>query len=84
MEDILDENYIYQTKHVLEIMIVMEALHPYQQNVIEMQTIEMHRRALRKSRDFYLIYLQQILDSIGESSKVYLNRYNITRNDDIY
>ena len=64
-------------------MIVMEALRPYQQNLIEMQTIEMHRRALRKSRDFYQIYLQQILDSISESSKDYLNRYNITRNDDI-
>ena len=62
----------------------METLRPYQQNLIEMQTIEMHSRALRKSRDFYQIYLQQILDSIGDSSKDYLNRFNVTRNDDIY
>ena len=61
----------------------MEALRPYHQKLIEMQTIEMHRRALQKSRDFYQIYLQQILDCIGESPN-YLNRYNITRNDDIY
>ena len=88
-DGILDENCIYQRligkQNVYsEITIVMEALRPYQQNLIEMQTIEMHRRALRKSRDFYQIYLQQILDSIGESSRDYLNRYNITRNDDIY
>ena len=88
-DGILDENCIYQRligkQNVYsEIMIVMEALRPYQQNLIEMQTIEMHRRALRKSRDFYQIYLQQLLDSIGEPSKDYLKRYNITSNDDIY
>ena len=57
-DGILDENCIYQRligkQNVYsEIMLVMEALRPYQQNLIEMQTIEMHRRALRKSRDFY-------------------------------
>ena len=65
-------------------MTVMEALRPYQQNLIEMQNTEMHRMALRKSRDFYHTYLQQNLDSIGESSRDYLNRYNITRDDDSY
>ena len=37
-----------------------------------------------KFRDFYHTYLQQNLDSIGESSRDYLNRYNITRDDDSY
>ena len=49
-----------------------------------MQNIEMHRMALQKSRDFYNTYLQQKLDSISESSRDYLNRYNITRDDDNY
>ena len=39
--------------------------------------------ALWKSRDYYQIYLQQILDSISESSRDYLNRC-ITRKDDRY
>ena len=47
-------------------MTVMEALRPYQQNLIEMQNIEMHRMAFRKSRDFYHTYLQQKVDSISE------------------
>ena len=63
-------------------MIVKEALRPYQQ--IQMQNIKMHRMALRKSRDFYKIYLQQILDSSSESSRDYLNRYNVARNDEMY
>ena len=61
----------------------MEALHPFQQNLIEMQNIEMHRMDLRKSRDFYHTFFQQKLDRISEPSSDYLNRYNITR-DDIY
>ena len=65
-------------------MTVMEALRSYQQNLIEMQNIEMHRMALQKSRDFYNTYLQQKLDNISESSRDYLNRYNITRDDDNY
>ena len=67
-----------------EIMIVMEALRFYQQNLIEMQIIEMHRMSLRKSRDFYQTYLQQNLDSISKPYRDYLNRCNISRDDDIY
>ena len=89
IDGIPDQNYIYQRlvckQNVYsEIMTVMEALRPYKQNLIEMQNTEMHRRALRKSRDFYHTYLQQKLYSIGESSRDYLNRYNITRDDDSY
>ena len=62
----------------------MEALCPYQQNLIEMQDIEMHRMSLRKSHDCYQSYVQQILDSIGEPSRDYRNRYNITRDYNIY
>ena len=70
----LDENDIHQKliskQNVYsEIMIVKEALRPYQQHLIQMQNIKMHRMALRKSRDFYRIYLQQILDSNSESSR---------------
>ena len=36
------------------------------------------------SRDFYKIYLQQILDSGSESSEDYLKRYNVARNDEVY
>ena len=67
-----------------EIMIVKEALRPYQQHVIQTQSIRIHRMALRKSRDYYQIYLQQILDNISESSRDYLNRYSITRKDNRY
>ena len=85
----LDENDIHQkliSKQNMysEIMIVKEALRPYQQHLIQMQNIKMHRMALRKSRDFYRIYLQQILDSSSESSRDYLNRYNVVRNDERY
>ena len=52
-----------------EIMIVKEALFPYQQHLIQMQNIRIHRMALRKSRDYYQTYLQQILDNVNESSK---------------
>ena len=79
IDGIPDQNYIYQRlvckQNVYsEITTVMEVLRPYQQNLIEMQNIEMHRMALRKSRDFYHTYLQQKLDSIGESSRDYLNQ----------
>ena len=85
----LDENDIHQkliSKQNMysEIMIVKEALRPYQQHLIHMQNIKMHRMALRKSRDFYKIYLQQILDSSSESSRDYLNRYYVVRNDEMY
>ena len=85
----LDENDIHQkliSKQNMnsEIMIVKEALRPYQQHLIQMQNIKMHRMALWKSRDFYKIYLQQILDSSSESSRDYLNRYNVARNDEMY
>ena len=65
-------------------MIVKEALRPYQQHLIQMQNIIIHRMALRKSRDYYQTYLQQILDNINESSRDYLNRYSIIRKDDRY
>ena len=67
-----------------EIMIVKEALRPNQQHLIQMQNIRIHRMALRKSRDYYQTYLQQILDNINESSRDYLNRHNITRKYDRY
>ena len=59
----LDENDIHQklsSKQNMysEIMIVKEALRPYQKHSIQMQNIKMHRMALRKSRDFYKIFVQ--------------------------
>ena len=47
----------------------MESLHPYQQNLIEMQTKEMHRRPSQSLEVSIKAYLKKILDSTGITSQ---------------
>ena len=63
-----DADYIYQKlvckeKMYSEILIVMEALRPYQQVLKQFQEIYTNIITLKKSRDFYNIFRDQLLNN---------------------
>ena len=65
MNGILDENHInqklvYKQNMYAEIMTMEDALRPYQQHLIQIQHREINIRSLRKSKDFYKVYTQNL------------------------
>ena len=83
-----DAHYIYQKlvckeNMYSEILMIMEALRPYQQVLKEFQEIDTNIITLKKSRDFYNIYRDQLLNNKDDYAIGFLDRYS-ENEEDIY
>ena len=83
-----DADYIYQKlvckeNMYSEIMMVMEALRPYQQVLKQFQETDTNVITLKKSRDFYNIYRDQLLKNKDDYAIGFLDRYS-ENEEDIY
>ena len=83
-----DAHYIYQKlvckeNMYSEILMIMEALRPYQQVLKEFQEIDTNIITLKKSRDFYNIYRDQLLNNKDDYAIGFLYRYS-ENEEDIY
>ena len=59
----------------VEIMMIKDALRPYQQQLIELQHRDINIPNLRKSKDFYRIYTQNPYHGANEEPKLYVEKY---------
>ena len=83
-----DADYIYQKlvcneNMYSEVMMVMEALRPYQQVLKQFQETDTNVITLKKSRDFYNIYRDQLLKNKDDHAIGFLDRYS-ENEEDIY
>ena len=83
-----DADYIYQKlackeNMYSEILMVMEALRPYQQVLKQFQEIYTNIITLKKSRDLYNIYRDQLLNNKDDYAIGFLDRYS-ENEEDIY
>ena len=77
---ILNENHINQTlvckqNMYVEIMMMKDALRPYQQHFIELQHRDVNIPNLRKSKDFYRVYIQNPYHNANEEPVLYVEKY---------
>ena len=80
MNYILDENHInqklvYQHNMYAEIMTMKDALRPYQQHLIQIQHREISISSLRKSKDLYKVYTQNLHHDANELPTNYIEKY---------
>ena len=77
---ILDENHInqklvYKQNMYAEIMMMKDALRPYQQQLIQIQQREINIMTLRKFKDFYRVYTQNLHYNADELAINYIEKY---------
>ena len=80
MNGILDENHInqklvYKQNMYAEIMTMKDALRPYQQHLIQIQHREINIMNLRKSKDFYRVYIQNLHHDANELALNHTEKY---------
>ena len=81
--DYIYQKLVYKENMYSEIMMVMEALRPYQQVLKQFQETDANVITLKKSRDFYNIYRDQLLKNKDDYAIGFLDRYS-ENEEDIY